>query len=594
MSTMTRNNIPLPNLSLIQKTLFSSAILLALSLYVWSWSNIINSIYYSDNVSNDKGYLGITLGVLASDNYIEYEKLFLTHSISLIALIIISLFLFYKTSLRRRAKFLLCLVTILLVVLDISAWIKAPTCSSTNLYVGLLGILAGIPLLIIATIPLYQMWIYKRWKSIDGNKKRVVIVGGGFAGLYTALGLNKKLGYNHDLEITLIDKNNYFLFPPLLPSAAAGSIETRQVTYPFRRIFETTNIVFRKATVQKIEPDKNTLSAIIDENNENLEINYNYLILSPGSVTQTFGTKGALEHAIFMREINDAISLRNQVINNFEKAATLKDKEKQKELLRFVIVGAGPTGIETATEIQDLIKHILLKRYSEIDPSIPEVCIVQSGEQILPGWPEDIIRTTQKQLNKMQIKLYLKSRVSEVTENFVSLSNGETILNSKTIVWCAGVKPNELLTRSSLPLHSSGRVLINNDLRTQEFNNVFVLGDAAYLVDKKTGQALPPLGQVAFQQGSFAARNLVRLLTGKTTKSFSYFNFGGLVSVGEHFAAVNLLGIRFSGFIGWFIWRSLYFAKLVGISTKIRVLIDWTLDLVIERSITQIESKTKI
>lgn len=597
MQALSRNNIPLPNLGIKQKLFYSLLLITGLTLFIGSWLHVINSVYFDSGLEEGESFLGIALGVLASKDQDMFQMVALTHATSLVLLLCVSYFLFRKTSIRRRVKLLLTSAAIILAILDVSAWYKAPTCSSTNLYVGILGLSAGIPLIFLAAYPLYQMWIFKRWHSPDGKKKRVVIVGGGFAGLYAAMGLNKRLGYHPDLEITLVDKKNYFLFPPLLPSAAAGTIETRQVSYPFRRIFETTNIIFRKCAVSSIEPAKNIVNGVLEVNEdpksgEKLErsvaFEYDYLILAPGSITQTFGTKGAAQHAFFMRELSDAVALRNQVIDLFEKAAALSNVEEKRELLRFVIVGAGPTGIETATEIYDLIHHVLLKRYPEIETDTPEVCIVQSGEQVLPGWPKDIVQMTLRQLSKMNIKLFLKSRVAEVGANFVSLGKDGQPLYARTIVWCAGVKPSELLSKSGLPLHSSGRVPVKNDLTVETSPNVMVLGDAAYLVDKKSNQALPPLGQVAFQQGSHAAKNIVRLLSSKDTKSFSYFNFGGLVSVGEHFAAVNLLGIKFSGFIGWLIWRSLYLAKLVGVSNKIRVVIDWTLDLLIERSISQI------
>jgi NADH dehydrogenase len=178
----------------------------------------------------------------------------------------------------------------------------------------------------------------------------------------------------------------------------------------------------------------------------------------------------------------------------------------------------------------------------------------------------------------------------EVGPRRLVLKTGERV-PTRTSIWCAGVKSSELLARSGLPLDESGRVRIKPDLRVEGFDNVFALGDAAFLVDERSGRPLPPLGQVAFQQGTHAAKNLVRLLSGKPSRRFRYFNFGSLVSVGEHFAAVHLLGVKLSGFVAWVIWRTLYLAKLVGFSNKIRVMLDWSLDLLIERSISQIQTR---
>jgi NADH:ubiquinone reductase (H+-translocating) len=189
------------------------------------------------------------------------------------------------------------------------------------------------------------------------------------------------------------------------------------------------------------------------------------------------------------------------------------------------------------------------------------------------------------QLAAIGIELLLDRRVTGVGATSVTMKGGE-VIRTRTCVWCAGVKPAPLLAKTGLPLHASGRVEVGPDCRVPSHPNVFVLGDAAFLTDK--GRALPPLGQVAFQQGSHAAKNILRMLRSKPTLPFKYFNYGALVSVGEHFAAVDLMGVRLSGFVAWLIWRTLYLTKLVGFSNKVRVLLDWTLDLLVERSISQI------
>lgn len=592
------NNIPLPNLTVSEKLLYSILIAAGLALFIGTWVAVLWSVYTPSSAS----FLGEALGVLASDNANIFYQIFLSHAVGMFFILATCFRLFSLTSLRRKTKKLIFITAVLLTIIDLSGWGYAPSCSSTNLYVGIASSFASVPLIILGLIPLFQMWVYKRCKNLDKNRKKVIFIGGGFAGLYAAMGLNKSLGYHPNLEITLLDRRNYFLFPPLLPSAAAGTIETRQVTYPFRRIFETTNIIFRKVDVFNVDPVRSRVTGLVEmqidaTNGESINrdacFDYDYLVIAPGSTTQTFNTPGAEEHAYFMRELNDAVVLRNKVIDCFETAAVLNSPEDQKEHLSFVVVGAGPTGIETATEIYDLIQQVLLRRYPEIDKSVPNVTIVQSGSQILPGWDSTIVSIAEKQLRSMNVNLILEDRVLSVDSLGVSLKKGGKII-SRTVIWCAGVKPSPLLVKCGLPLDPSGRITVDQDLRVPGFENIFAMGDAAHFVSKKTGKPLPPLGQVAFQQGSRTANNLVSLLDGRSTKPFSYFDFGGLVSVGEHFAAVNLLGIRISGFIGWFIWRTLYLVKLVGLSNKIRVMIDWTLDLLMERSFAQIrDSRTK-
>ncbi|MCB0353910.1 MAG: NAD(P)/FAD-dependent oxidoreductase [Bdellovibrionales bacterium] len=593
---MRPNRHPLPNLTLSQKAWFSAVIATGLLLFFGTWVLVLESVYRTGPGESAPRLFGIGLAMLAEHDTASYWKAFGLHFVSIALLLWGAWGLFQKCSIRRRVKTVLIGGAILCVALDLSGWLFAPQCSSTNNYVGIVGAITALPLSLLALFPLFQMWVYRRWQPLDGKQKNIVIVGGGFAGLYAAMGLNRVLGYHEKCHITVVDQKNYFLFPPLLPSVSVGTIETRQISYPFRRIFETSNVEFRRAKVCSVDRERSEVRGVIEvssdpETNEPLtelaNFQFDYLVLAPGSLTQTFGTKGADEHAFFMRELNDAVVLRNHIIDCFERAAAMSESDKNREqLLRFVVVGAGPTGIETATEIYDLIHHVLLSRYPEIPAELPRVTVLQSGDQVLPGWHPDIVRMATKQLERLSIDLRLGSRVGEVKGHAVVF--GGDVIPTRTTVWCAGVKPSGLLAHCNLPLEKSGRVKVQEDLRVEGSENIFVLGDAAHLVDRKTEKVLPPLGQVAFQQGSHTAKNLVRLLSGKEALPFRYFDFGGLVSIGEHSAAVNLLGVRLSGIVGWFVWRTLYLSKLVGFSNQLRVVVDWTFDLFMERSISQI------
>lgn len=538
---------------------------------LYYWGNVLTDIRQEDS----RLFLLLCAGNLGSTS----------------AAFLISQRLFRRSAVRARVRTAMTLLAVSLLLLDCLLWGTLRFGSVMNTLMGPASLLTALVLLGYVAVPLRQMWFFERWHNPAGKQHRVVIVGGGFAGLYAALTLDRALGHHRDLQVTVIDQNNYFLFPPLLPSAAAGSIETRQVTFPFRRIFETTNVVFRKARVERVDPDSRVVVASAAQeqsSSEEVAIEYDYLILCPGSVSNTFRTPGAVEHALFMRQLGDAIAVRDRIIECFERAAAHTDRAAQQELLRFIIVGAGPTGVELASEIHDLIHQVLLKRYPEIDASLIEIVLVQSGPQVLPGWHKDIVRMTADKLATLRIHVLLDNRVKEVGPDYVVLKDG-AVRRTRTCVWCAGVSPAPLLAQAGLPLHASGRVPVQEDLRVHGRDRVFVLGDAALLVDRDTGQPLPPLGQVAFQQGPHAARNILRILRGQPPLPFRYFNYGSLVSVGEHFAAVELGGVRLSGFVAWIVWRTLYLAKMVGLSNKIRIVIDWTLDLLIERSFTQIQ-----
>jgi NADH dehydrogenase len=575
----------LKNASRPFKLLSTLGILGSTGLLAWSWYVSLGVLKFN-RPSEMCRLFGDDLWALAHYQPGLFAMLFFFQAVAYAGIFLISRRLFQRTALRRRMKGLLLAIATGLVFLDQWVWATAPFVRVSQRVAGYMGLVSAAALIALTMPPLFQMWFYKRWANTTGPK-RVVIVGGGFAGLYTALGLDQALGYRSDLEITLIDRKNYFLFPPLLPSAAVGTIETRQVTYPYRRIFETTNIRYKKAAVTGIDPQEQQISFRLN-GAEEYKQPYDYLVLAPGSVPQTFNTPGVREYAFFVRELNDAIRIRSRIIDQFERAAVLKDEAAKREWLRFVIVGAGPTGIEIATEIQDLIHHVLLKRYPEIDRSLPEVVIIQSGPQILPGWSEKVVRMTLRQLSKLGISLILNDRVTRVGASEVMFQS-QPAIKTRTILWCAGVQPSPLLRSCGLPLDKSSRVPTDPCLRAGGFSNIFVLGDSASCQDQTTGKPLPPLGQVAFQQGSHTAKNLIRLLRQEPLEPFNYFNYGSLVSVGEHYAAADLLGFKFAGFFGWFIWRTLYLAKIVGFSNKIRVMTDWTLDLLIERSISQLQ-----
>ncbi|HYB98736.1 MAG TPA: NAD(P)/FAD-dependent oxidoreductase [Candidatus Limnocylindrales bacterium] len=586
----------LPNLALAAKLTVSIALLFAWALYAASWSVAVLEASWASGTTSLMQSLGSALANLARQQSANYALLLVVHTMAIALLASVAGWLFRRTSMRRRARTAVHWLARGFFAFDLLMWVTVPFLAPVRPLATAFAAGATLLLGVLTVIGLKQTWIYARWRS-SGVRRRVVIVGGGFAGLYTALGLDRRLGYHPDLDIEVLDRRNYFLFPPLLPSAAAGAIELRQVANPFRRIFESTNVRFRKASVEAIDPVRRKLVAHVEAAahgsssvDHDVEIDYDYLVLAPGSCNQTFGTRGVREHAFFMKELGDASAVRNQVIECFERAAAGGGEQLQRELLTFVVVGAGPTGVEVASEIHDLIFQVLLARYPEIDADLVRVILVQSGPQILPGWRDSVVRITGRQLSRMRCQVQLGCRVAAVTANAVHLSDG-AVIPARTCIWCAGVAASPLLACAPLRVDGSGRAIVQADLRAAGFEDVFVLGDAAAAIDGNSGRALPPLGQVAFQQGSHTARNLVRLLRGKRTRAFRYFDHGSLVSVGEHFAAVDLFGVRIWGFAGWLIWRTLYLSKMVGFGNRLRIVTDWTLDLLVERSVAQTQER---
>jgi NADH dehydrogenase len=248
--------------------------------------------------------------------------------------------------------------------------------------------------------------------------------------------------------------------------------------------------------------------------------------------------------------------------------------------------------VELAAEIQDLIHNILLRRYPEIPVHEPKVFLVQAGDRVLPGWNDMMAEKTAEQLAHIAVDIFVGKRVTKITPEGVTLHDGEMV-KGRTVVWCTGVKPASVMARTGLSQGRGGRVVVGPCLRPEGHENVFVIGDVAECADPDSDLPLPALAQVAMQQGSQTGPNIVRMLKGHKPKPFKYLNYGALICVGEHFAVVDLMGIRLSGFIAWIIWRTLYLAKLVGFGNRIRVLLDWTMDLLLERSISQLWTSRK-
>ncbi len=586
-----RDAYALVNLSPWRKLLASLGLLAGAALFVGGvWLSVLLTSW-SISLRGFLGWGSMLMKVRAYDGP-WFHGLLVAHCLSLALVGGVAFRLFRKVALARRARAAVTGALLGLVALDVLCWLLLPMLGAARALLGPVVLLLGLGLAYLVGRPLRDMWLYERWKAPrQAEPYRVVIVGGGFAGLYTAMELDRRLGHHRALEIVVLDRRNYFLFPPLLPSVSTGAIETRQVTYPFRRIFEATNVVFRKETVESIDLREKVVHtrADVDEQSAALhrQIRYDALVLAPGSDTQTFRTPGVAEHAFFMRELGDAVSVRNHIIDCFELAAQETSAERRAGLLRFVVVGGGPTGVELTAEIRDLIEHVLFLRYPEVRPDEVDLVLVQSAPQLLPGWHPRVVQRATDQLRALEVRVLTRRKVLSVGEFAVTLDGGET-LAARTTVWCAGVKPAGLLGAVDLPKHPSGRIPVEDDLRVPGHPDVFVLGDAS--LAQHEGKPLPPLGQVAFQQGTHTGRNLARLIRGRPLRPFRYFNYGALVSVGEHFAAVDLLGVRMSGAVAWFIWRTLYLTKLVGFGNKVRVVLDWTLDLLVERSISQISA----
>ncbi len=404
--------------------------------------------------------------------------------------------------------------------------------------------------------------------AATGN--RIVVVGAGFGGLWAA----KRL-LRHRLQVTVLDRNNYHTFFPLLYQVAAAELGPGEIAYPVRSLFRKQSLcVFRRAEVRSIDLEARRLTT------EETTIEYDFLVLAPGSVPNFFGVDGAEEHAFPLRTMDDAIPLRYQILDCFERAAQAEDAEARTALLRFAIVGGGHTGVEYAGALAELIYGPLLEDYAEISRDEVEVTLIEGGERLLPGMAPRLQEYAHTRLVKRRVKIRLGSQVQAVGPRRVVTSvDGD--LATHTVVWAAGVRGDPTVAAWGLPVGRSGRVPVEETLQVPGHPEVFVVGDLAYL--ESGGTPLPQVAQVALQQGNAAADNIVRLREGKAPRPFVYRDLGLLAVVGRNAAVAQVWGRTFTGFPAWVLWLTIHLAWLIGFRNRMLVLVNWAWNYVFYR-----------
>ncbi|HHT9125858.1 MAG TPA: FAD-dependent oxidoreductase [Candidatus Brocadiia bacterium] len=402
------------------------------------------------------------------------------------------------------------------------------------------------------------------------GKKNIVILGGGFGGTNALLQLQKSLPVDTDVGITLINNWNFFLYTPMLPEVATGGIETRHVTQPLRGLCYKKSFNLVVAPIVSIDVGKKKVITT------RKTFDYDYLLISLGSVNNFFGLPGVEERAFTLKNLEDSIRIRNHIVELFERANLEDDGSKRKRMLSFVVAGAGPAGVELVTEMHDLIYYDLLSKFSTIKADDVKLYLLEAGTKILPGMDEDLIAIALERINSMRIDLRLETPLISADTTSVTLQNGE-VFHCDTLIWTAGMKVMPIIEALNVPKHTDGRLKVNEFLEVQGYSGVFAIGDNAYFVSQKSGRALPPAAQFAMRQGKVAARNILHDIKGEQKEAFAFEPLGFLVSMGKRFSIANILGIRLHGFIAWLLWRIIYLSKLVGFERKIQVAMDWLL-----------------
>jgi NADH:ubiquinone reductase (H+-translocating) len=394
----------------------------------------------------------------------------------------------------------------------------------------------------------------------------VVIVGAGFGGLEAAQRLSKA-----PVQITLIDKHNYHLFQPLLYQIAIAGLVPSQIAYPVRTIFRRqANLEFRLGEVTHIDFDAQFIQL------DGSVIAYDTLILAVGGRTDFFGMNSLREYSFQLKDVESAINTRNHLLKMFELASREVDVQKRHELLTFTVVGGGPTGVETAGALAELINLVMVKDYPSLDLKEVHVILLEAADHLMESFPEELRSTTFRLLRKKNVEVLLNTKVADFNGRKVTLGNGDSI-DTQTVIWTAGVRAEELTETLAAEKGRGGRIIVKPTLQHPDHPQVYVIGDAAYLEDEN-GRPLPMLATVAQQQARHAARNIRLELSNRAAEPFTYKDPGLLATIGRNAAVARLWGISFSGWPAWLIWVGLHVYRLIGFRNRLVVLLNWAWD----------------
>ncbi|HEX7621060.1 MAG TPA: NAD(P)/FAD-dependent oxidoreductase [Anaerolineales bacterium] len=408
------------------------------------------------------------------------------------------------------------------------------------------------------------------------KRPRVVIIGAGFAGLWAA----RTLAYSQT-EVLVLDRNNYHTFFPLLYQVAAAELEPEDIVYPVRRVLRgQQNIRFLMNEVTEIDlvgKQVKTTDHVFP---------YDFLVFAIGSTSHFFGVTGAAEYAYQLKTLEQASALRNHILFRFERALCETDPKHRQQMLTFAIVGGGPTGVEFAGALAELIRGPLVKDYQALDPREMHVLLLEATDRLLAPFPERLGTYAVSRLQKMGVEIHLRMIVNQITPEHVQFKDG-SIIPLETVIWTAGVQGESF--NAELPRMRNGQVRVLPTLQTPDHPEIYIIGDLAYL--EEDGHSLPMLAPVATQQGEAVARNIIRQTNGQEPVPFHYHNRGTMVTIGRNAAIAYIGGHAITGFPAWILWLTIHLYSLIGFRNRLLVLINWAWDyLFFERAVHLIVS----
>ena len=434
---------------------------------------------------------------------------------------------------------------------------------------------------------------------------RILILGGGFAGIQVLMELQKAFQNDIGVNLTLVSRDNFFLFTPMLPEVSSGMIETRNIVTPVRAFCNRAR--FYEADIDKIDLQNKevVISHALGRQSNPIGwrshiLNFDYLVIALGNETNFFDMKDVAKNSFTIKTLGDAIILRNHVINMLEQAdIEHEDNELRKNLMTFVVVGGGFSGVETVGELNDFIRESIKQFYHNINEADARIVLISAGQRILPEVTEDLSEFALHELRESKVEVLLNTRLQAADNNNVRLSDGSSI-PCNTLVWAGGNKPDDLILNLSCEHDKAGRLLTTNYLEVQGHEFVFSLGDCACIVDHNTGKPYPPTAQHALRQGQIAAHNIVNAVRTMSTskgnhnkkgrKAFDYKTRGMMALIGRRNGVGIIFGHRVHGFIGWCIWRFYYLSTLPTVQKKLRVMVDWFIDLFFKRDVTRLKT----
>ncbi|MGN1392920.1 MAG: NAD(P)/FAD-dependent oxidoreductase [Succinivibrionaceae bacterium] len=403
--------------------------------------------------------------------------------------------------------------------------------------------------------------------NIERNeKKRVVIIGGGFGGLRLAQDLKKS-----NFQVVLIDKNNYHQFPPLIYQIATAGLNPSDISFPFRKIFEDReDYFFRMTELRAIYAKDNYIQTSIGK------IDYDYLVLANGTKTNFFNNKNVEHYAMPMKTIPEAMGMRNTLLSHFERSVTCSSEKERQELLNVVIVGGGPSGVEIAGAIAEMKRYVLPLDYPDMDTNKMHIYIIEGGDRLLAGMSQKSSDKSLKFLEKMNIEVKLNTFVTDYTDNKVIMNDG-TSIPTRNLIWVGGVTTNRVVGIGHEHLGRGNRIKVDQYNRVEGSNNIFAIGDVAIMLDAdpKYPNGHPQMAQPAIQQGALLAKNLVAIRDNKKLVPFRYKDLGCMATIGKNKAVAEIKPFKFAGFFAWFLWMGVHLMSILGVRNKVFVFFSW-------------------